>query len=181
MASEVQHLVDAVERSRTALLAMVSALVVIQKPSPDEWSVAEILEHLYLAELGGITKIWAALDGVRAGKVWDGHLPNRGRTIEEVVAATWKPKEMAPAVAAPHFGGPLAAWVAALRSLQPLLRDLATALEGHDLDAIVYPHALSGPLDARQRLQFLRFHIDRHIGQIQRVQARSAGAVSESR
>jgi hypothetical protein len=60
---------------------------------------------------------------------------------------------------------------AALRTLRPLLSDLAAQLEGQKLDDIVFPHALSGPLDARQRLQFLRFHIDRHLGQLQRVRA----------
>jgi hypothetical protein len=35
----------------------------------------------------------------------------------------------------------------------------------------VYPHFLSGPLDARQRLEFLRFHIERHTAQVWRVRS----------
>ena len=174
MATDVDALVLSVERARSALLESVVDLRDDQgafKPSADEWSIAEILEHLFLAELGGITKVWAALDDLRAGKRWSGELPNRGKRIDEIIAATWRPKETAPPVATPHWGGPLAAWISAQRCLTQLLRDLATQLDGQSLDTIVFPHFLSGPLDARQRLEFLRFHIERHLEQVQRVRS----------
>jgi hypothetical protein len=50
-----------------------------------------------------------------------------------------------------------------------VLDALGTKLEGADLESIVFPHFLSGPLDARQRLEFLRFHLERHLAQIERV------------
>ena len=174
MASDVDDLVLSVERARSALLESVVGLRDDQgafKPSANEWSIAEILEHLFLAELGGITKVWAAVDDLRSVKRWSGELPNRGKRIEEIIAATWQPKETAPPVATPHFGGPLAAWISSQRCLTPLLRDLATQLEGQRLDAIVFPHFLSGPLDARQRLEFLRFHIERHGEQVRHVRS----------
>ena len=87
------------------------------------------------------------------------------------MAATWKPKEVAPGIATPHIGGPLEAWISSLRSLRTVLADLAQELDGLDLEAIVFPHYLSGPLDGRQRLEFLRFHMVRHIAQIRRLQS----------
>lgn len=174
MAAEVDDLVHSVERARTALLESVADLRDDQgafKPSADEWSIAEILEHLFHAELGGITKVWAALDELRSGKRWSGELPNRGKRIDEIIAATWRPKETAPPPATPHWGGPLAAWISSQRCLTALLRDLATQLDGQSLDALVFPHFLSGPLDARQRLEFLRFHIERHLEQVRRVRS----------
>jgi hypothetical protein len=174
MLSEVRQLVDSTERSRAALLELVSGFRGDQaafRPADGEWSVTEILEHLYLAELSGVTKIWAALEDWRGGHRWDGPLPHRGKTIEEVVSATWQPREVAPPIATPHVGGPLAAWISGLRSLRPVLQDLAAALEGVPLEEVVFPHYLSGPLDARQRLAFLRFHIGRHRAQIERVRA----------
>jgi hypothetical protein len=174
MPSQVRQLVESTEQSRTALLELVSGLRSDQaafRPAEGAWSITEILEHLYLAELSGVTKIWAALERWRAGYRWDGDLPNRGQTIEEVVAATWQPREVAPPIATPHVGGPLAAWVAGLRSLRAVLQDLAAALEGVPLGEVVFPHYLSGPLDARQRLAFLRFRIDRHRAQVERVRA----------
>lgn len=172
MRSDLQQLVESVEHARDNLLASVATLTETQgafQPSPDQWSVAQILEHLYLAELGGITKMWAALNDFRAGKRWSEALPNRGKSIDAIVAATWKPREAAPPVATPHFGGPLTAWCAALRLLPALLRALADELEGQPLGEIVFPHFLCGPLDVHQRLEFLRFHIERHTAQVSRV------------
>lgn len=64
------------------------------------------------------------------------------------------------------MGGPIAFWRSALASLQQPLSELATALAGEDHEAIIHPHPLSGPLDVRQRFEFLRFHIHRHQQQL---------------
>ena len=59
------------------------------KPAPDVWSVNENLEHLVLAEVSGISKIWSSAEGVRSGKpVWAGEHTNRGMSIELIVART---------------------------------------------------------------------------------------------
>ncbi|MBI3566976.1 MAG: DinB family protein [Gemmatimonadetes bacterium] len=168
----VVRLVSAVDDARQVLLDNVDGLSTAQgawKPSADEWSVAEIVEHLFLAEFSGVSKIWVALEDVRAGKRWTEQNPNRGRSIEDIIASTWKPKEKAPPIATPNIGGPLAYWVSATRTLGDVLADLGRELDPYDLSAIVYPHFLCGPLDARQRLEFLRFHIERHVAQIERV------------
>jgi len=173
----VLELVAAVERARTGVIDTVKDLRPDQatfKPSPDEWSIVENVEHLYLAEISGLTKIWAAARQVRAGAAWMDARPNHGKSIEDVVATTWKPKEVAPGIATPHIGGPLEAWISSLGSLRSVVADLARELDGLDLEAIVFPHYLSGPLDGRQRLEFLRFHMDRHIEQIRRIQSHSA-------
>ena len=165
-------LILSVEKSRAALLNSVAGLSEAQanfRPAEGQWSVVEILEHLYLAEVSGVTKIWAALDGLRAGRVWTEGLPNRGKSIEDVVASTWKAKEVAPPIATPHIGGPLEFWVSATRSLPGILSELGGRLDRVNLEEVVFPHYLSGPLDARQRLDFLRFHIERHADQITRV------------
>jgi hypothetical protein len=171
MPDELTTLVTSVEDARATVLKAATSLTDQQgafKPR-DAWSVAEVLEHLYLAELAGVTKIWTAADGLRAGNRWTGDRPNRGKAIEQIVAETWKPKEVAPPVATPNIGGPLRFWLSALPSLRPVLADLAVRLEGQALDDVVFPHFLSGPLDARQRLQFLRYHMERHLAQIQRI------------
>ena len=170
----LHQLVDSVERARVSVIDAVKDLRPDQadfKPSEDCWSVTENVEHLYLAELSGVTKIWAATDQVRAGTPWSGARPNDGQPIEVVIEHTWKPAEIAPPSATPHMGGPLHAWISCLRSLRPVLSDLAKELDGMDLRAIVFPHYLSGPLDARQRLEFLRYHMERHLAQIARLQS----------
>lgn len=145
------------------------------KPAADSWSLVELTEHMTLAEQVGLNGIWRALEGQRAGRpVWQGDPVHRGRSIEDVVASTWREREVVPAVAAPKWGGPLPYWMAALRGCQPVLEALSRQLGSMDLEQIVYPHPISGPLDARQRLEFLRFHLDRHAAQVARVRGEAA-------
>ncbi len=40
--------------------------------------------------------------------------------------------------------------------------EVGEALQGLDPSLVIFPHFLSGPLVARQRLEFLRFQLDRH-------------------
>jgi hypothetical protein len=102
-------IVASVERARSSVLATVANVTEKQaafKPAQTEWSIVEIIEHLYLAEMSGVTKIWSAADSFRAGQRWTDARPNQGKTIEQVVHETWKPKEVAPPIATPHIGGP---------------------------------------------------------------------------
>lgn len=167
----VPELMADVAEARTRVVAAVHSLTTEQgayKSAPDRWSVQEIVEHLVLAKQAGIRGIWLAADGLRRGQsVWQGEAIHRGLPIEEVIALTWKPKEVAPPNATPQMGGPLAYWVACLRACQPVLEGLGEALHGVDLSLAIFPHFLSGPLDARQRLEFLRFHLNRHRQQIE--------------
>lgn len=169
----IQELIGQVAEARRKLLATVAHLSVEQasfKPAPDQWSVLENIEHIALAEITGIAKIWQAAESKRNGTpVFTGEHTNRGLAIEDIIARTWKPKEDAPPIATPHIGGPLAYWISYLESCQAVLDRLGHALEGLDPGEVIFPHFLSGPLDARQRLEFLRFHLDRHRGQIERL------------
>lgn len=166
-----------VERARAEYLARVTDLDNAQgdfRPDPDQWSIAEITEHLAHAEWAGINLIWSAADGVRRGEpVWSGESQNAGLPIETIIERTWQPKEIAPESARPEWGGPLGYWIAAMRGCGGMLAMLPPVLEGLDLGTVVNPHPISGPLDAGQRFEFLRFHLDRHRAQVERV--RSAG------
>jgi hypothetical protein len=171
--SELSRLIHEVEDARSRFIEAIAALTPEQahfKPAPQIWSVVENTEHIVRAEHGGITGMWKAVEGVETGSpVWEGDPPHHGKSIEQIVAETWKEKEQVPPVAAPSWGGPLALWIAALQANEGLLRALGRALERHGLEAIHYPHPISGALDMRQRLEFLRFHLDRHRNQVEEL------------
>lgn len=173
--STIPSLVREIERARHDYLSLIGTLSVEQaewKPSDTVWSVIDNTEHLFRAEQAGINMIWGAAEGVRRGtRRWTDAHPHRGKSIEQVVAETWGPSPEAPAPARPQWGGPHAYWMAALASNAGMLAALAPQLEGLDPEAVVHPHPISGPLDARQRLEFLRFHIDRHREQVKRLMA----------
>lgn len=175
--SDVRDLIRDVAGARARFLTSVGEPTpeqAIFKPSPDSWSIIDNVEHITLAEQVGINGIWKALDGLRRGNpVWEGEPIHRRKPIETVIEATWKEKEQVPPVAAPRWGGPVAYWRVSLESCHSLLEALGEALNGEDLERIIYPHPISGPLDARQRLEFLRFHLDRHRAQVERIQCAS--------
>jgi hypothetical protein len=171
----LSHLIQEVESARRRYIGSVEVLSPEQahfKPAPDVWSAVENTEHIVRAEWGGINGMWKAVDGAETGNpAWDGDPRHRGKSIEQIVTETWQEKEQVPPVAAPTWRGPLAFWIAALQANKSVLRGLAGALERHDLEAIHYPHPISGPLDMRQRLEFLRFHLDRHRNQVEELKS----------
>lgn len=138
--------------------------------SPESWSIADIVEHMVWAEMGGINGIWKTLDGIKNNKpIWAGDSIHNGLTIEQIIEKTWKEKEQVPENAKPKWGGSVDYWIAALLGCQQLLEALAERLEGCDLERIVYPHVISGPLNVIQRMEFLRFHLQRHQKQIEDI------------
>ena len=157
-----QRLLDCVHRFTLAQAAF--------KPASSVWSIAENVEHLVLAEQGSVNRVWNAAEALRTGKpVWTGDAVHRGRTIEDIVKATWVPGQEAPDVARPRRGGPLNYWILALQCNQPLLDALPDQLFGLNSHEVITPHPISGPWDADQWLAFIRFHLDLHRAQIDPV------------
>jgi len=103
--------------------------------------------------------------------IWSGTSPNEGLSIEEIVTKTWKAKEIAPEVAEPKWGGTLDYWLCGLRNNASLLNALQHKANSIDVSLAIYPHAISGPMNIVQRLEFLRFHLERHEGQVRRVKS----------
>jgi hypothetical protein len=170
---DIAELVAEATEARARLLDRVRGLSSAQgafRPDPTEWSIAENVEHLALAEQGSINRVWAAADGLRRGQpAWTGEPVHHGKAIEQVVTETWAPRQQAPDVATPRRRGPLSYWLVAIQCNQPLLEALPAALAGLKPSEIVTPHPISGPWDARQWLAFVRFHLDLHRGQIEGV------------
>ena len=171
--SELCQLVLEVKAARTRYIRAVAELpqgLYLYKTNENSWSILDVTEHLVHAEDVGVLGIWKAYNAFSQGDpLWKGKLVHSGSSIEQVVEDTWKPREIAPEIAKPHIGGILAYWVAALESRQAILEALEEQIKGIPLEDIVYPHPISGPLDARQRIQFLRFHIDRHREQVESI------------
>lgn len=171
--NRLDQLIQQTEQSRDQFLACVANLTFAQatfQPNPNTWSILAITEHIVRAEQSGVMGMWKALDGIRnSTPVWSGEPIHRGLSIEEIVARTWQAKEKVPDIAAPIWGGSLSYWIAMLKAQRVLLQELVAALDGYDLETILFPHPISGPLDVRQRLEFLRFHLDRHRAQVEQV------------
>jgi len=68
---DIAELITAATAARMRLLYQIRDLSMTQgafKPDQTEWSIAETVEHLVLAEQGSINRVWTAAEGVRHGK-----------------------------------------------------------------------------------------------------------------
>jgi DinB superfamily len=140
------------------------------KPGPEIWDMVENTEHLFWAEQGGILGMWKTINAIREGKTerkYEGI--HKDMSIEQIINLTWQPKEIVPAVAAPRFGGPLSFWSTSLNTLQDVLDAFGHNLKDDELRLQAHPHPISGPMDFQQRIEFLRFHINRHREQVIRL------------
>ena len=170
---DITNLIREATQARARLIDQVRPLTSLQgafTPASDEWSIAENVEHLVLAEQGSINRVWNAADSLRRGRpAWSGDAVHRGKPIEQIVTETWAPRQQAPDLATPRRRGPLSYWITAIQCNQPLLEALPAALAGLNPVEIITPHPVSGPWDAGQWLAFVRFHLDLHRAQIDAV------------
>ena len=165
----VQKLIEEVSAARSSYLKRIASLTEIEaswKPGPEVWNITEITEHLFWAEQGGIFGMWKTLYAIRNGNMARTyHSIHKDMPIEQIIAMTWQPKEKVPAVAAPRLGGPLSFWTTSLNTLQEVLEAFGQDLKEDELRLQAHPHPISGALDFQQRIEFLRFHLNRHSEQ----------------
>jgi hypothetical protein len=92
MVSVIPDLITDIAATRQRGLTSVSDVTETQatwKPADEEWSVAQVLEHLVLAEQHGVWCLWRAAEAVRNGTPrWQGEAVHRGQSIEAIIAAT---------------------------------------------------------------------------------------------
>lgn len=171
--NQVKKLVLEVSTARSRYLEQLASVSEVQarwKPNTEVWSIIENTEHLYWAEQGGILGMWKTLHAIREGEMIRTYEFNhKDMSIEEIVKKTWQPQEFVPAVAAPRLGGSLSFWKTSLLNMQNVLKAFAQDLQENELRLKAQNHPISGALDFHQRLEFLRFHIDRHRGQVSQL------------
>ena len=174
----IEQLAAEVNMARQRFIDAVSGISVEQsefKPGEDSWCISQITEHMAWAEYSGVWGMYKAMEGLKNdAPVFAGEPIFEGLSIETVIEKTWKQKEQVPPIAKPHWGGPLSFWIIALRSNQMLLDQLVKELANYDPVKVIFPHILSGPLNAIQRLEFLRFHLDRHLLQVNNLKQHEA-------
>ncbi len=169
----IQKLIQNVSTARTQYLDEIATVTELQarwKTEPEVWNIIEITEHFFWAEQGAILGMWKTLHGIRNGNVVRTcDSIHKDMPIEQIIDLTWQPKEKVPAVAAPRLGGPLSFWKPSLNSLQDVLGSFGEDLKEDELRLQAHPHPISGALDFQQRVEFLRFHINRHQEQVSQL------------
>lgn len=170
MERTIKSLLHRIQVARQQMIGEISSLSKEEgalKPALSGWSIQDVIEHLVLAERAGFDLIYTAAECYREGNpVWTGISENEGLSIEAIIDKTWKPKEKAPPSATPTGELSLGIWLSHFKSCDDLLLNLKPILKGLPLEKVINPHFLCGPLNVIQRLEFIRYHIERHHLQV---------------
>jgi hypothetical protein len=171
------HLAEVLSRLDTARGALRGAIDAIppamqqQRPAPERWSAAEVLEHLTLVEriFGG--RIVNALDAARSGLSSESH-PRA--PLPEAVEARMSDrvnKRQAPETAKPTGTMDVASGWAALESNHSTLRAALAACDGLALSQVTLDHPFFGTMDVYQWIELMAAHEGRHTEQIREIAA----------
>jgi uncharacterized damage-inducible protein DinB len=160
------ELTEFLRTTRSELKAAVLAVPREQhsrKPSPESWSVAEVLEHLALVERR-ITELLAAA-ALKARE--DGGAPS----VSGSIVGSIKLRDRSRRIEAresnlPSRGLDSDAALAQLDAARDALLALVDDAQRVDLSTAVYPHPIFGELNGYQWLAFIGGHELRHTDQI---------------
>jgi hypothetical protein len=171
MRKELLSAFAAAEADRKALLAKLDTYdeaVLTRKPAPDAWSVVEVLAHLVKAETGTLNYLRKKLEvgGHRKASVLAGL---RKALLNFVLGLPIKFK--APKVAQLDKGVNMsyadakAQWNAVREGLGTEYQLIDEQLIAHNL----FKHPFAGKLNLVQSTEFMRQHMLRHVGQVERT------------
>ena len=138
-------------------------------PSEDAWSVGEIVEHLVLAEDYGIRGLWGAIEQARAGESRPLSDELAGRALDEIFAGQPAQLDAPPAVVPTSGGAPVDYWLGRFDGHQTAIESIAHAMDAAGPERVIYPHFRVGPLNGPQRMYFFRWHLARHLQQLERT------------
>jgi hypothetical protein len=167
--NSVAEIYEEIDDTRARLVGAVEELTDEQlafRPSPEKWTVTELVEHLSITE-GRVARMLGALlsklgpDAERA----EGS-PFEPVTVAEFVERAGREKYTAPEEIRPT-GSPLPDSLARLRDSRAAILDMRPRVERVDGTRALFPHPAWGPLDLYQWLAFLGLHEQRHLAQIE--------------
>jgi uncharacterized damage-inducible protein DinB len=164
---------NTIEKSRKELFDDLKSYddeIINQKPSPGTWSIAQVLEHLIIAEEGSLkylqkkTQDTSKVPVAGFGSKWRFLLTN---TVF-VLNISFK----APAVVVPSDNFATIEqldkkWTQVRTDTLQLLNRLPEA----DLKKEIWKHAIAGKMDAYQMVSFFNIHFNRHRKQVYRTLA----------
>lgn len=139
------------------------------KPTADEWSVCQVIEHLVTAETGSVAYMRKKLsDPSRMGNT---SLRNRFNSFLLNISLKSPIKFKAPNVPGlspddrPDADTVIQRWDAARKELESIIGESETDL----LDKKVFRHPFAGPMDMMSALQFMGNHVQHHRPQIKGI------------
>ena len=160
IAKEIARL-DATHRKLLDMIEPLDDELFARRPSPDRWSIAEIVHHLCLVEQRVIAQLEAALDAP----------PPRMKLRERLMPVALLVGSRVVRVKAPRAVEPLDApskkeVVANYESVRARLKEFGTRLGRERLQQLAMKHPFLGTFDGVRAISFAGHHEQRHYKQI---------------
>ena len=140
-----------------------------QRPAPDRWSVAEVLEHLGAVEatiLKACIRQLAAARERGLGAETDTSSVLHTLSLERVAARDTR--ITAPETLRPKGMTASAAWVE-IETVRGRFKEFIVSSDGLALGDVVFPHPVLGPFNLYQWFLFAAGHHARHAAQIREI------------
>jgi uncharacterized damage-inducible protein DinB len=175
MHPRIRELLDRLDRQHVELLQAVDAVPVAlrsRRPTPDRWSVAEIVDHVAIVEeqiLELFTRLVADASAKGLGPERDSGPIASSADLERVQDRTRR--LTARAAIQPRAG---IEWAAAWERLERAREAMRGAVRGADglaLGEVSAPNPVLGPLNLYEWILFVAGHQARHTAQIREVGA----------
>lgn len=172
MNPKLQNLYNKLEQQRNELFRLVqnqSTEVLSKIHQQGEWSVLQILTHLYISEklsIGYIKKKSLAINEVGNASVWQSFLVVILRISQRIPLRYKAPKVVLQntpsALSLPDL---IAQW----DLLRIEIKSMLTNLPDKHVNKLVYKHPFAGRLSFPQAVDFFQEHIIHHTPQIKRI------------
>jgi len=141
------------------------------KPSADEWSILEVMNHLMMAEGGSVLYVQKKLtNGLAELPEIDAESSSRFQQLTDYMQgenATLAPPMVTPTFERTTFAATREGWDKIRRDTAGQLERFAEA----DINKATYKHLLVGRMTIRQMIGFFRLHFNRHLKQIERIKS----------
>jgi hypothetical protein len=173
MRPRIEEVINYLDTERTALrdaVELVPSELRDKQPGADRWSVAQVLQHLFMIEkrVGlGMTK-WVA-DARTGGVGPETETSSVMNSIPLQLITDRSQRRNAPdEVRPPGDIDAKSAW-AALEQSRETLRAAFLAGDGLALSQVIQPHPVLGPINLYQWMLFVGSHEQRHTAQVREI------------
>ncbi len=177
MNPRLKEIVDEIEAARSEIVRIMSDLdeaATARRADPGQWSIGEILHHLFLIESQVTTLLERQIRRAKdRGIGADPGTESLIHSLDRFSIETAPDKIKAPQSVVPAQGVSRSELLALLAASRAKLREAIKEAEGIDLSQMQFPHPVFGRIDMYQWILYVGKHERRHIAQITRAKGAS--------
>jgi len=182
MHRRIAELVEYADTTRTALLEVAATIPTdrfTERPVPDRWSAAELLEHLARVESSCSRVIAKRAAGARAsGVAAEREESSMLGALDGRRVTDRSNKLTAPEIVAPAGGFTREGALEAITTSRAEFRRAVADADGLALGEVRHTHVVFGELDLYQWILFVGQHERRHLAQLEEIAAQLRSAKS---